>query len=54
VQTGVTLDQSKHSDFFSTAALAKRVVDKDLKLDAQVTHDFSDQNTKIDASPFVH
>mmetsp|Transcript_18873 Transcript_18873/g.48646 ORF Transcript_18873/g.48646 Transcript_18873/m.48646 type:complete len:263 (+) Transcript_18873:78-866(+) len=50
VQTGVTLDQSKHSDFFSTAALAKRVVDKDLKLDAQVTHDFSDQNTKIDAS----
>jgi len=50
VQAGVTLDRSKHSDFFHTAAVAKRVLDSDTKVDAQVLHDFADQSTKVLAS----
>ncbi|KAG8470196.1 hypothetical protein KFE25_008617 [Diacronema lutheri] len=49
-QAGVTLDKQKHADFFHTAAVAKRVIDTNLKLDAQVTHDFADQATKLEAS----
>ncbi|KAJ1618267.1 hypothetical protein T492DRAFT_849455 [Pavlovales sp. CCMP2436] len=50
VTTGVSLNQAKHADFFDSASIAKRVVDTDLKLDAQVTHDFSDKETKLAAS----
>lgn len=49
-QVGVTLDKQKHNDFFNTAGLAKRLVDSDLKLDAQVVHDFADRSTRLEAS----
>lgn len=51
VVTGVTLNQRKHADFFHTASVAKRVVDSEsMKLDAQLTHDFATQDTKLEAS----
>eukprot|EP00304_Pavlova_gyrans_P006630 CAMPEP_0206042524 /NCGR_PEP_ID=MMETSP1466-20131121/6607_1 /ASSEMBLY_ACC=CAM_ASM_001126 /TAXON_ID=44452 /ORGANISM="Pavlova gyrans, Strain CCMP608" /LENGTH=264 /DNA_ID=CAMNT_0053417235 /DNA_START=57 /DNA_END=851 /DNA_ORIENTATION=+ len=49
-QVGVTLDKQKHNDFFNTAGLAKRIIDSDLKLDAQVVHDFADSSTRLEAS----
>lgn len=51
VQAGVTLNQARHAEFFETASVAKRVMDSDnMKLDAQLTHDFADKATKLEAS----
>lgn len=50
VQTGVILDQSKNADYFESASIAKRVIDSDLQLDAQVTHTFASKCTKLAAS----
>lgn len=50
LQTGVTIDQSKHADYFETASVAKRVIDSNLQLDAQLTHSFASKCTKLAAS----
>lgn len=49
-QVGAAVDQGKKSDFFHTASVAKKIVDSDLKLDAQLTHDFADESTRLEAS----
>jgi hypothetical protein len=50
VQTGVIIDQSQHADYFETASIAKRVIDSDVQLDAQITHTFASKCTKLAAS----